>query len=52
MTIVDLCITIFDTVFDFSGKCSDLSTTQLCYTLSEIACFDPTRRCITCFRVR
>ena len=49
MNIVDLCVTIFDAVFDFNLKWSDLSMTELCPTSSEIACFDPTRRCITSF---
>ena len=49
---MDLCVTIFDAVFDFNLKWSDLLTTQLCCTSFEIACFDPTRRCMTIFRVR
>ena len=52
INIVDLCVTIFDAVFDFNLKWSDLSTKQLGCTLSEIACFDPTHCCITSFRVR
>ena len=47
INIVDLCVTIFDAVFDFNLKWNDLSMTQLCCTSSEIACFHLTRCCIT-----
>ena len=43
----DLCVTIFDAVFDSNLSWSDLLMTQLCCTLFEIACFNPTRRCTT-----
>ena len=46
---VDLCVTIFDVVFDFNLKWSDLLRTQLCCTLIRIACSDPARRCTSKF---
>ena len=52
ITILDLCVTVFDAVFDSNLKWSNVLTTQLCGTFFEIACFDRTRRCTTSSRVR
>ena len=51
IVIVDLCVSIFDAIFDSNLKWSDLLTMQLCCTLFKIACFHPTRRCTTSSRV-
>ena len=50
--IVDLCVTIFDAVFDPNLKWSDLLTTQLCCTSFGVACFELTRCCARGSRLR
>ena len=49
---VDLCVTIFDAVFDSNLKWSDFLTTQRCCTSSEIVYFNLTCRCTTSSRFR